>query len=172
MLEPVFLPEIVPFTDRCELCGAPIIGAGACPRRQYLPNGGDNYVLPSGCAMAALERETAKIEKATAKDEPGLKFDAGKIRTDLLPVEALEGISGVLTYGAEKYGERNWEKGMSWGRCYGACLRHLFAWWRGEEVDPETGLSHLDHAACCLLFLSTFVKRKVTTFDDRPHFRG
>lgn len=72
----------------------------------------------------------------------------------------------------ETPGERNWEKGMSWGRCYAACLRHLWAWWRGEDNDPETGLSHLDHALCCLLFLSTFVKRRVTTFDDRPHFRG
>ena len=64
-------------------------------------------------------------------------------------------------------GERNWEKGMKWGRPVGALMRHMWAWWQGEDKDAETGLSHLAHAACCILFLLSYELRK-TGEDDRP----
>ena len=64
-------------------------------------------------------------------------------------------------------GARNWEKGMDWSRVYGALLRHLFSWWRGYDKDPETGLSHLAHAGCCVLFLLAYTLRNVGK-DDRP----
>lgn len=95
------------------------------------------------------------------------KFDAGKPRADLLPPGPLLGAAEVLAYGAVKYGERNWEAGLDWSRCYGALLRHLFAWWGGEDLDPETGKSHLDHAHCCLLFLSEY-RTTHPERDDRP----
>lgn len=98
--------------------------------------------------------------------EPATKFDSTKPRTDLLPFDALAGVSAVLAYGANKYAERNWERGMSWGRMLGAALRHLFAWASGEDTDPESGLPHLDHAACCVLMLSALVKRRAGR-DDR-----
>lgn len=96
----------------------------------------------------------------------GRKDDTGKLRFDLIPPEALEGLARVLTFGAGKYTPRNWEKGMAWGRVFGALMRHLWAWWRGEDKDPETGFSHLDHAACCIAFLQTYVVRKIGE-DDR-----
>ncbi len=65
------------------------------------------------------------------------------------------------------YGERNWEKGMCWGRPFAALMRHMWAWMRGEKVDPETGISHLAHAACNIAFLIAFEERKIGT-DDRP----
>lgn len=97
----------------------------------------------------------------------GVKFDQDKIKLHLLPPDVLEEIGKVLTFGAAKYSERNWENGMSWSRPYGALLRHMFAWWKGEDNDPETGLSHLAHAGCCLFFLLAYSKRNVGT-DDRP----
>ena len=96
----------------------------------------------------------------------GVKFDTGKPRYDLIPPEALEEWAKVLTFGAQKYADRNWEKGMKWGRVFGAMMRHGWAWWRGEENDPETGLSHLGHLICCASFLLTYQKRKVGE-DDR-----
>ena len=42
----------------------------------------------------------------------GLKYDGGKLRYDLVPVSAIEGDAEVFTYGAEKYGAHNWEKGI------------------------------------------------------------
>lgn len=97
----------------------------------------------------------------------GVKFDDGKIRYDLLPPELLEGTADILAFGAKKYGERNWEKGMNWSRAFAALMRHMWAWWRGQNVDEETGKSHLWHAACCLAFLITYEQRKVGK-DDRP----
>lgn len=96
----------------------------------------------------------------------GQKNDKGKLRMDLLPPEAIEALSRVLTYGATKYEPRNWEGGMAWGRVSAATLRHIFAWMRGEELDPESGLPHLDLALCCLAFLVTYQKRGIGE-DDR-----
>jgi len=85
----------------------------------------------------------------------------------LLPGDALEEIVQVLEFGSIKYSARNWEKGMAWHRPFAALMRHMWAWWRGENADRETGLSHLAHAGCCILFLLAFELRKVGT-DDRP----
>lgn len=89
--------------------------------------------------------------------DAGLKFDAGKPGLELLPFESLVEIAKVLDFGAKKYAAHNWRKGMGWGRLIGALLRHTFAFARGENNDPETGLSHLAHAGCCLLFLLSYV---------------
>ena len=96
----------------------------------------------------------------------GVKFDEGKPRMELIAPEMLVGLAEVLTFGAVKYAPRNWEQGMAWSRCFGALMRHLWAWWGGEELDRETGLSHLDHAACCLMFLKAY-KVRGTGNDDR-----
>lgn len=86
----------------------------------------------------------------------GLKYDTGKVPLELLPPEALIEIAKVLAFGAEKYGRHNWRKGMAWSRLAGAILRHLFAWMQGEDKDPESGLSHLAHAGCDILFLMSY----------------
>jgi len=118
-----------------------------------------NYEIPP-------ESSNTLIVAAT---QEGLKYDDGKPRTDLLPTQALEGVASVLAFGARKYDTWNWARGMAYGRLIGAALRHIFAFARGEDNDKETGLSHLDHAACCILFLSTYVKTKRGT-DDRFKF--
>lgn len=94
---------------------------------------------------------------------------ATKPRLELLPSAALEQIAEVLTYGAAKYDANNWCRGARWGRYFAALLRHVFAWWRGEDRDAETGFSHLAHAGCCLLFLMEYQRNGWGT-DDR--FRG
>lgn len=98
----------------------------------------------------------------------GTKYDEGKLRLDLVPVEAVEGMARVLGMGAAKYGDRNWEHGIKFSRVYAAMLRHLFAWWNGEDLDPESGLSHLDHVLCNAAFLRTYVQREQVAYDDRP----
>ena len=100
----------------------------------------------------------------------GRKDDAAKDRFELLPSDALRAIAVILTFGAAKYGDRNWEKGMKWSRVYGALQRHLNDWWQGEALDAETGKSHLAHAGCCLLFLIAYEIRSVGE-DDRPKAR-
>lgn len=98
----------------------------------------------------------------------GKKFDDGKIRVELLPIRPQLAEAEVLTFGAKKYDDRNWEKGILWSRCYGAALRHLFAWWGGQDNDPETGLSHLAHARCCISFLLEYLETH-RELDNRPH---
>ena len=99
------------------------------------------------------------------------KSDTEKNRLDLLPVRPLLDVGKVLTFGAKKYEARNWEKGLAWSRPYAAALRHLFAWWSGETYDPETGLNHLAHAACNILFLLEFSKTH-EEMDDRVKEEG
>lgn len=99
----------------------------------------------------------------------GVKLDDGKLRMDLIAPEGLQGLAKVLTFGAKKYADRNWEKGIMYGRVFGAMMRHMWAWWGGELKDPETGLSHLHHAAACVHFLQTYEERGMTSFDDRPN---
>lgn len=97
----------------------------------------------------------------------GVKFDKGKRPWHLMPADALDAILDVLEFGANKYGERNWEKGMAWNRPFSALMRHMWAYWRGEDFDPETNLPHLAHAGCCILFLLGYQLRGIGE-DNRP----
>lgn len=96
----------------------------------------------------------------------GVKDDKDKPRMDLLPPDALVDIAKVFTAGANKYSDRNWERGLDWGRIYGALQRHLNAFWSGEDIDDEWGYNHLAHAGCCMLMLLASYKRKIGK-DDR-----
>lgn len=96
-----------------------------------------------------------------------VKADGEKPRMDLVPVYPIQQLGQVLTYGANKYSERNWEAGMDWGRPYAAAQRHLMSWWSGEDLDPESGISHLSHALCNIAFLLEFVDKQKGT-DSRP----
>lgn len=98
----------------------------------------------------------------------GVKHDQGKAPWHLLPPDAMDEVLKVLDYGANKYAARNWEAGMDWSRPFSAMMRHMWAWWSGEDIDQESGLSHLAHAACCVLFLLAYNKR-FDGYDDRPH---
>lgn len=98
----------------------------------------------------------------------GRKDDQAKSRYDLISPLALEQLARVLTYGAAKYNDRNWEKGIAYSRVFAAIMRHLWAWMRGEDTDPESKLPHLAHAMCGCHFLLHFVESKRTGLDDRP----
>ena len=95
----------------------------------------------------------------------GVKFDAGKARMDLLDPYAVEQLSHVLAFGAQKYAAHNWRMGISKGRLIAAALRHLFAYLGGQDKDDETGLSHVAHAMCCCMFILGLEHRG--DLDDR-----
>jgi len=101
----------------------------------------------------------------------GLKFDQDKLRVDLISVVAEEGTAAVLTIGAKKYNDRNWEVGLDYNRVYRAARHHLMKWWRGEDFDKDSKLHHLDHCACNIMFLQQFVKDpdRYKEFDNRPN---
>ena len=101
------------------------------------------------------------------KDEPAVRYDAGKPRMDLIPPEALVRYGEVLAMGAAKYSERNWELGMDYGRCVASLLRHTAAFMAGEDIDPESGLPHMAHAMWNAGALLTYQDRGMTQFDKR-----
>lgn len=87
-------------------------------------------------------------------DEAGVKWDTDKTRFDLLPVKVEEAVAKVLTFGAKRYGDRNWQKvDDARNRYLAACVRHMNAYRLGEELDNETGLPHLAHAITNLTFI-------------------
>jgi len=110
-----------------------------------------------------------QMQQAQQKPAPsgGLKYDSGKPRMDLLDPYAMEGLAEVLTFGAKKYASWNWVRGIEYSRLLAAMMRHLSAIQKGEYLDPESGLPHIDHAGCCWMFLSGQMKRG-TSKDDLP----
>jgi hypothetical protein len=94
------------------------------------------------------------------------KFDSDKLRLDLLPSESLFEVAKVLQFGACKYGDHNWKKGMQWSRLYAATQRHLMKWNAGETTDSESGINHLAHAATNILFLIYYTEHHAE-LDDR-----
>ena len=95
-----------------------------------------------------------------------MKFDTDKLPVNLLSSEALLQTAAVLKFGADKYHAHNWRDGFAWSRPLAAAMRHIMAYNDGEDKDPESGLSHLAHAACCIMFLLEFEKTH-PELDDR-----
>jgi hypothetical protein len=106
------------------------------------------------------------IDKINKQLGTALKFDQNKLPLHLLSTEALNQTAAVLAFGAQKYAEHNWRAGFAWSRPLSAAMRHITAFNNGEDRDPESGLSHLAHAACCIMFLLEFEKTH-PHLDDR-----
>ena len=100
-------------------------------------------------------------------EQKALRYNEGKLRYDLLHPAALKGITQVLTFGATKYAERNWERGLKWSNIISSLKRHLAAIERGEDYDSETSLLHVDHLQCNAHFLSAHY-HIFPELDDRP----
>ena len=134
-----------------------------------------DYEKKATKAWEEFPRETPKPdiyyrEPDKKVEGAGTKADVGKLRTDLLPVDSLWAIVEVLTDGAEKYNDRNWEKGIDFGRVYAALFRHLMKWWNSQDIDPDSGALHLAHVATNALFLLHYALNRETyiKYDNRP----
>lgn len=116
----------------------------------------------------AFTKEPVKAYQASA-----IKFDSNKLDWSLVPFEALEEMVQVLEFGAKKYDRWNWAQsgGFKWTRILSSTMRHLFAFARGEDSDPESGLSHISHAQCNLLFLAYYIRNKNTMNNDDRNVR-
>lgn len=101
----------------------------------------------------------------------GIKFDGEKDRFHLLPFDLMAGEQRVWEFGAHKYAPMNWRKGMPMSQPFNALIRHVTMYMAGEDNDPESGESHLDHAVCCLRMMQNTAKYH-PQLDDRikqPH---
>lgn len=117
-------------------------------------------------------KETKSRPVPIKADGGGLRDNRGKDRWDLLPMDAIEQVVKVLTRGAEKYAERNWERGMKWSKCQASLMRHVAKATQGEVFDEESGLPHTAHIATNALFWLSYQLRGLDKFDDiEPYLR-
>lgn len=122
--------KLMAFTDK------PTDGVNAFGHTKMLMNG-------------LMDKGTDMIEHNHEKEH-----DNAKPRFSLIPHSALWQVMAVLEFEADKYGQDNWRNiTNAHERYFNACHRHLNAWWQGENVYDKSGLPHLAHAVCCLLFL-------------------
>lgn len=120
--------------------------------------------------MKKLKRKSSKPKqvKGGVKSPQalgGIKHDLGKPQCSLISSVALMQLAEVLSFGAKKYDSHNWRNGFVWSRVMDAALRHIYKYNSGELIDPETGLSHLSHAFCNLMFLIEFEQCNIGTND-------
>ena len=99
------------------------------------------------------------MERATRHNE-------GKLRWSLVDFNSFSPMVKVLEFGAKKYGIDNWKKGLYTTQICESMLRHIFAYLDGENLDEDSGLSHIGHIQANSMFLG-FMDLKIPQFDDR-----
>jgi Domain of unknown function (DUF5664) len=150
-----------------EIEHATVFGLPGASTAAYPPD--DGYPTTKQIKAMADEiviRSGKNLSDITKAAGTALKFDQNKLPLNLLSTEAMNQTAAVLAFGAQKYAEHNWRKGFAWSRPLAAAMRHLTAFNDGEDKDPESGLSHLAHCLCCIMFLLEFEKTH-PHLDDR-----
>jgi hypothetical protein len=113
-----------------------------------------------------LDEVYKRQEKQNCSSQQGTKYDQGKAPISLVDPQFIEGVAQVLAFGANKYNADNWRGGIAYRRLIDAAYRHIGAINRGEDIDDESGLPHVYHASCCLMFLSWMTTNR-KDLDDR-----
>lgn len=143
------------------------------PRIDYAPVGHEELPesseIPLGAARLTLRYPLevgASGEVRTVSSSGGEK-GVKPARFELIPPRALFALAELYGKGAEKYEDRNWERGYEFSKSFGAMMRHAWLFWSGEDDDSETGKPHMAsvmfHAAALIEFVATRPE-----FDDRP----
>lgn len=120
-------------------------------------------IFPNDEAHKRLMESGKELQKSI---DAGIKHDAGKPSLSLIDKTALVELARVLDFGAKKYAAHNWRGGIKWSRILDSAMRHLQAFNDGEDLDPETGLSHVAHAMCNCMFLLNYIQNH-KELDDR-----
>ena len=105
-----------------------------------------------------------KVKESNPKDAIGIK----KVPFSTVSAPVIAEIGLAMLEGSRKYGRHNYRAiGVRASVYYDACLRHIMSWWEGEDIDPDSGLSHITKALACLAVLrDAMILDKCC--DDRP----
>lgn len=105
-----------------------------------------------------------KTKDTNPKDALGIR----RVPTHLVPPRVTSEVGLALLEGACKYGAYNWRAAGVRGSVYfDALQRHLGAWWEGEDIDTDSGLSHIIKAIACLTIVRDSMLQE-NFVDDRP----
>lgn len=108
--------------------------------------------------------EQDKREVASTGGEKG----TNEFRYDLVPAGPMFELAKIYGRGAEKYIDRNWERGYRWGLSFAAMMRHAWKFWRGKTIDEDTGCHHMACVAFHAFALIQFsMEERYAEFDDR-----
>lgn len=94
------------------------------------------------------------------------RYNQGKVQWSLVDFKSFEDMVRVLEFGAQKYDPFNWKKGLTTRSICESTLRHLYAFLDGQDTDEESGISHIGHMQCNLMFLA-YMMREKKEFDNR-----
>lgn len=108
--------------------------------------------------IAKTQEENLKRHRDISGSTTGLRYNEGKLPWHLVDFRALKSMVEVLEYGAKKYAEDQWKKGLSLKEIRDSFIRHMIEWNSGQEIDSESGKSHIGHMMCNLLFYEYFTK--------------
>lgn len=119
--------------------------------------------------MSDFSKDTEQRMTSDTGGEKGQK----RARFDLIPVDAIWQVAEMYGKGAEKYDERNWERGYDWSLSFAALQRHAHQFWSGEDLDEETQMNHMASVAWHALALLHFHANpdQYGRFDNRPSNR-
>jgi hypothetical protein len=111
-----------------------------------------------------LQPTESRIKESNPKDAIGSKKPPHSTVSQAVMAEVGVG----MLEGSIKYGRHNYrEIGVRAEVYYDATRRHIDAWWEGEDIDPDSGLSHITKAICSLCVLrDAMIQSKL--YDDRP----
>ena len=102
-------------------------------------------------------------EEQEVEDKKFIKADTDKTRVSLVDPMFIVGTAEVLTFGAKKYEANNWKK-LPYNdihRIKDSTMRHMMSYLDGEYIDEESGLAHLKHIACNIMFLLHHEEKKI-----------
>jgi hypothetical protein len=121
-------------------------------------------IAPAGYTPTSADR--VRAQELASPSNKGTKHDQGKPDLSILPIEALEAMAAAFTYGSRKYARNNFKKGLEVNRTLAAALRHIYAFLNKEDLDPESGESHLAHALAAVAMTVYNIKHN-PNMDDR-----
>jgi hypothetical protein len=111
-----------------------------------------------------MSKNMSDPKDTNPKDAVGTR----KVPFGTVPAPFIGELALAMLEGARKYGRHNYRViGVRASVYYEAALRHIMAWWEGEDIDPDSGLSHVIKAAACLAILRDSMRQQNWT-DDRP----